>query len=189
MSWWSDLTGVDLNPWKGHFQVGAPHPGEAIQQLPAAISRLPQDVANLANPLGLALAIAIRNGESQAMNGAQGIPPYIIGELQGFFDVGFLQSVWINSFDRNQISLQSEIMIFNDHTGAVTLNNVIVFRYSGNMAQNTLWAHELTHVIQYRTMGIDTFANVYTTNSWILENQAIDNANRFAQTHAPQGFH
>jgi hypothetical protein len=42
-------------------------------------------------------------------------------------------------------------------------------------------AHELTRVQQYRCMGMDIFANVYTTNAWILENQAIDQQSRVAQ--------
>jgi hypothetical protein len=185
MSWFSDLTGVNVDPWKGQFQVGTPQPGQAIQELPGEISRLPQNVANLYNPFGLALAAAIRNGEAQARNGAQSIPMQMFQELSGFFDPGFLQSVLFNSFESSQISLQSAMMIFNNHVGAITLNDVIVFRTNADTIAAELWSHELTHVLQYRYMGIDTFANVYTTNSWILENQAIDNRNRFVQTRNP----
>ena len=187
-SWFSDLTGVNIDPWKGQFQIGTPQPGQAIQRLPDVIRRLPQDVANLANPAGLALAAAVRQGEAQASNGAQPIPPNVYQQLQGYFDPGFLQSVRYNTFDSGVgISLESAVMMLNNDVAAITLNDIIVFRNQNDAQNPVLWAHELTHVIQYRTMGIDTFANVYTTNAWILENQAIDNQNRFAQVLAQRG--
>jgi hypothetical protein len=44
-----------------------------------------------------------------------------------------------------------------------------------------LWAHELTHVVQYKNMGVESFANVYTlTGGSGLEGQARDNANVIA---------
>jgi hypothetical protein len=183
-SWFSDLTGVNIDPWQGQFQIGPPQPGQALQRLPDVIQRLPQDVANLANPLGLALAASVREGEAQASYGARPIPPAIFQQLQGFFDPAFLVGVRYNTFDSASINLQTAVMLLNNDVAAITLNSVIVFRSDADAQNPVLWAHELTHVIQYRTMGIDTFANVYTTNAWILENQAIDNQNRFAQLSA-----
>ena len=41
-----------------------------------------------------------------------------------------------------------------------------------------VWAHELTHVIQYEQLGIETFAFEYSYDFTDLENQARDNASR-----------
>jgi Domain of unknown function (DUF4157) len=179
-SWFSDLTGINIDPWHGQFQIGIPQPGRAIQQLPGEIQRLPQIVANLFNPAGLALAAAVRQGEAQAGNGARPMPANVYQQLQGYYAPDFLQSVRYNTFDSARISLDSAVMMLNNDVAAITLNNIIVFR-NENDAQNVVtWAHELTHVIQYRNMGIDTFTNVYTIQAWILENQAIDMQNRVA---------
>jgi hypothetical protein len=180
-SWFSDLTGVNIDPWHGQFQIGIPQPGRAIQQLPDQIRQLPQTIANLFNPGGLALAAAVRQAEGQAEIGAQPIPPSVYQQLLPFFTPDFLQSVHYNTFDRARITLDTAVLMLNNDIVAITLNDVVVFR-NENDAQNVItWAHELTHVQQYRYMGIDTFANTYSTNAWILENQAIDQQSRVAQ--------
>lgn len=179
-SWFSDLTGINIDPWHGQFQIGIPQPGRAIQQLPGEIQRLPQTLANLVNPAGLALAAAVRQGEAQASNGARPMPAALYQQLQGFYAPDFLQSVRYNTFDSARISLDSAVMMLNNDVAAITLNNVIVFRNEYDAQNPVTWAHELTHVLQYRNMGIDTFANVYTMHAWILENQAIDMQNRVA---------
>ena len=181
-SWFSDLTGINIDPWHGQFQIGIPQPGRAIQQLPSQISQLPQTIGNLFNPAGLALAASVRQAEGQAGFGAQPMPASVYQKLLPFFTPDFLQSVRYNTFDRSRITLDTAVLMFNNDIVAITLNNVVVFR-NENDAQNVItWAHELTHVQQYRYMGIDTFANVYTTNAWILENQAIDQQSRVAQS-------
>ena len=109
------------------------------------------------------------------------MPAAVYQQLQAYYAPGFLQGVRYNTFDNARITLDSAVMMLNNDVVAITLNDIIVFR-NENDAQNVVtWAHELTHVLQYRNMGIDTFANVYTTNAWILENQAIDMQNRVAQ--------
>jgi hypothetical protein len=173
-SWFSDLTGVNIDPWHGQFQIGWPQPGRAIQQLPGEIQRLPQTIGNLFNPVGLAFAASIRQAEGQASWGARPIPANVYQQLQAYYAPEFLQSVRYNTFNTTRISLDSAVMALNNDVAAITVNNIVVFRNEYDAQDPVLWAHELTHVIQYRNMGIDTFANVYTTNAWILENQAID---------------
>lgn len=173
-SWFSDLTGVNIDPWHGKFEIGRPEPGKAIQQLPGEIQRLPQTIGNLANPAGLAFAAAIRHAEGQASWGAKPIPATVYQQLLFNYAAPFLQSVRYNTFGAARISLDSAVMMLNNDVAAVTLDDIIVFRNENDAQNPVLWAHELTHVQQYRNMGIDTFANVYTTNAWILENQAID---------------
>jgi hypothetical protein len=188
-SWFSDLTGVNIDPWHGQFQIGPPQPGRAFQQLPGEIQRLPQTIGNLVNPAGLALAAAVRQGEAQASYGARPMPASVYQQLQAYFAPNFLQGVRYNTFDNARISLDSAVMMLNNDVAAITLNDIVVFRNEYDAQNVVTWAHELTHVLQYRNMGIDTFANVYTTNAWILENQAIDMQTRVAQglNGSPQG--
>ena len=59
--------------------------------------------------------------------------------------------------------------------------DVILFK-SDQVAETDLkiWAHELTHVMQYQRWGVDGFAERYVRDSAAVEQEAIDNANRFA---------
>jgi hypothetical protein len=63
--------------------------------------------------------------------------------------------------------------------GAVTFGEVVVFS-DGTEAQEDieLWAHELTHVVQYETRGIDTFASDYLRDFNGMESEASSNASR-----------
>ena len=63
---------------------------------------------------------------------------------------------------------------------AITLGDVILFK-SERLAETDLkvWAHELTHVMQYERWGVDGFADRYVRDSAAVEQEAIDNANRF----------
>lgn len=177
-SWFSDLTGINIDPWHGQFQIGPPQPGRAFQQLPGEIQRLPQTIGNLFNPAGLAFAAAIRQAEGQASWGARAMPANVYQQLLAFYAPAFLQSVRYNTLDTGRISLDSAVLMLNNDVRALTVNDIIVFRNENEAQDAALWAHELTHVLQYRNMGIDKFANVYTTNAWILENQAYDVQNR-----------
>jgi hypothetical protein len=62
----------------------------------------------------------------------------------------------------------------------MTLGEVVVFK-DDRLAQGDLglWAHELTHVMQYQRWGIDGFASRYVTDSAGLEREARANAERF----------
>ena len=180
-SWLSDFTGVDVDPWAGKVQVGQPQPLQSIQRLPGVIQRLPQDASNLFNPSGLVLAAAIRQAKAQALNGARPIPPNVLQALGPYFPGDVLQSVRYNTFESARITLDNAVMLLNNDVVAITLEDVVVFR-NENVAQNLqTWAHELTHVLQYRSRGIDTFANTYTTNAWVLENDAKDVEARVGQ--------
>lgn len=176
-SWFSDLTGVNIDIAAGRFQIGRPDLG-ALQRLPNI-----QDVISGLNPAGAALAFAVRQAKAQALNGAQPIPPNIYQQLRPFYPPGFLESVRFNVFTRSNVNLANATMMLNSDVGAVTLEDVVVFRLDLDAQMNRLlWAHELTHVMQYRSMGVENFSNVYSTNAWVLENQATDSANRIVNT-------
>jgi hypothetical protein len=62
----------------------------------------------------------------------------------------------------------------------LTLGEVVLFE-TERLAQSDLrlWAHELTHVMQYERWGIDGFADRYVRDGAAVEQEAIGNANRF----------
>jgi hypothetical protein len=173
-SWVSDFFGVNIDIPAGRVQIGTPQPIRGIQALPDVLRRLPGDIAN---PAGVGLAFAIRHAKEQASPSARPMPTYIRQRLQPYFPADILSSVRFNTFVRAQVTLDSAVMMLNNDVAAITLEDITVFR-SEDDAQTDylLWAHELTHVQQYRSRGIDTFASMYTTNSWVLENEAKDHA-------------
>jgi hypothetical protein len=122
----------------------------------------------------------VRQAQAQASYGARPIPASVYQQLQGYLLPTFCRAY--NTFDNARISLDNAVMLLNHDVVAITLNDIIVFRNENEPENAYTWAHQLTHALQYRNMGIDAFANTYTTNAWVLENQAKDNAARFAQT-------
>jgi hypothetical protein len=180
-SWVSDAFGLNVDLAAGKIEFGTPDPVGAIQRLPAAVQRLPQDFANLGNPPGLALAFAVRQAKAQAAFGARAMPPDVYQQLTQYFSPAFLQSVAFNTFSNARITLDSAVMLLNNDVAAITLEDIVVFRNESDAHNPVLWAHELTHVQQYRNRGVDAFANMYTTNAWVLENEAIDTQNRVGQ--------
>jgi hypothetical protein len=185
-SWLSDVTGVNINIPAGSVQIGKPDPG-AISRLPEVISRLPQDLANVVNLPGSALAIAIRNAKAQASNGAVPIPPLIRQRLTPYVSQQILDSVRANINVRG-LTLNAAVMMLNRDVEAITLEDIVVFDTNEHMQTDYVtWAHELTHVEQYRNRGVDTFANIYVTNSWVLENEAYNRATLVAIQVGQQG--
>lgn len=186
-SWLSDLTGINIDVAAGRAQIGRPDPVGAFQRFPEVISRLPQDVANLANVPGSLLAVAVRNAKAQASNGARPIPPQIRQILQPYVPAEILNSVRVN-INVGSLSLNSAVMMLNRDVEAITLEDVIVFDTDEHVQTDYItWAHELTHVRQYRDRGVETFANMYVTNSWVLENEAYSRAAWVAQQVRQQG--
>jgi hypothetical protein len=78
---------------------------------------------------------------------------------------------------------------------AVTLIDVVVFRGPSEATDPSTWAHELTHVDQYRDWGVNSFAVQYVRNWHGVENPAYAKgdgyaswaANQAAQTQSDQG--
>jgi hypothetical protein len=64
---------------------------------------------------------------------------------------------------------------------AITLGDVVLFK-NELVAETDLkvWAHELTHVMQYQRWGVEGFTERYVRDSGAVEREAIDNADRFA---------
>lgn len=117
--------------------------------------------------------------ENAIANGVKPIPTRIHSALLGFFPETLLRKVRFSSGQADSITIPGLAMTYG-HIDAVTLVDVILFQ-DDHAAQTDakLWAHELTHVMQYERWGADGFARRYLENYQAVEKEAIDNANRF----------
>lgn len=175
-SWFSEITGIDIDIPNGTVRIAPPKP----QAIPQMLQHLPQDAAQaLLNPAGNALAVAIRVSRNTAGANAQPIPPAIRAQLAPFFPPQILDRARYNT-SKASLSLPAAINAINEGN-SVTLDDLIVFSDGAAASDPLMWAHELTHVMQYQNMGVEAFANVYTlTGGSDLERQARDMANRIA---------
>lgn len=172
-SWLSKITGVDVKVRSNSssIEINKPQP-EAIGD---AIKHFPNDLKNFLNPAGTALAIAIRDARDNVRPGANRIPANIRNKLSPYFPASILNRVRWKTRSQQGFGLDSIVLKVGD-ADAITLDDTIVFRMgnpaSEDIANLELWAHELTHVLQYQNMGVESFANVYSFNWNGLENQS-----------------
>lgn len=173
-SWLSEITGIDVDLNRGTVSVKPPNPGA----IPQMIQNLPKDVGQvLLNPAAPVLASAIRFSRGQALNrGVQGIPDNIRRELAAYFPPQILDKVRWTTADG--VSIDGMLKNWFNQEGAVTLDEVIVFSSASLTSSVELWAHELTHVLQYSQLGVETFAFQYSYNFNGMEAQARQNASR-----------
>lgn len=128
------------------------------------------------------LAQLIETAREQAIaDGVKPLPPTVYRGLLGYFPPALLQRARFGSGGAGRIALPAMAFSYGDAT-AITLGDVILFR-DERAAQSDLklWAHELTHVMQYQRWGMDGFASRYVEDSGGVEREAYDNAARFAQ--------
>ncbi|MFL5252724.1 MAG: DUF4157 domain-containing protein [Rhodopila sp.] len=127
-----------------------------------------------------ALAQLIEDARQQAIaDGVRPIPPGIYRSLLGYFPGALLQKVRFAGGDAQPLTLPALAFAYGDAV-ALTLGDVVQFK-TERTAQGDLkiWAHELTHVMQYQRWGTVGFAKRYVRDSANVEQEAIDNANRF----------
>jgi hypothetical protein len=126
------------------------------------------------------LARLIETARSQAIaDGVQPVPVGVRRALLGYFPDGLLGKVRYAAGRSDDNALPSLAFGYGD-TAAMTLGDVVVFK-NPLKAQTDLklWAHELTHVLQYQRWGTDGFAERYVRDSKAVEQEAYDNADRF----------
>lgn len=177
-SWLSEITGINVDLNRGRVEINPPNLGA----IPQMIQNLPKDVGQaLLNPAAPALATAIRFSRGQALNrGVQPIPASVRQELALYFPAQLLDKVrWTTA---GGISIDGALRNWFNQEGAVTLDDVIVFSGANLTNDLELWAHELTHVLQYSQLGVETFAFQYTFNFQEMEAQARQNASRVASS-------
>jgi hypothetical protein len=117
--------------------------------------------------------------EAAIANGVRPIPPQIHRALLGYFPEAMLRKVRYASGHADAITVPGLVMTYG-HIDAVTLVDVILFRDDDAARSDArLWAHELTHVMQYERWGVEEFATRYLQDSEAVEQEARDNAARF----------
>ena len=128
------------------------------------------------------LATLIQAGRDSAIaGGVKPVPPQIHRALLGFFPDAILRKARYVSGQADSIGLPGLALTYGDVV-AVALIDVILFRDDHRArADAKLWAHELTHVMQYERWGLDGFARRYLVNPDSVEKEARDNADRFVR--------
>jgi hypothetical protein len=126
------------------------------------------------------LAELIQSAREVAIaNGVRPIPPQIHRALLGYFPEAMLRKVRYASGHADAITVPGLAMTYG-HIDAVTLVDVILFRDDDAARSDAkLWAHELTHVMQYERWGVEEFATRYLQDSEAVEQEARHNADRF----------
>ena len=143
-------------------------------------------LSTLASVLGPALTTVIRQGRDQAYPRGQAIPESIRRTLAPFFSRAVLQKVRYSTKWQDATTGGSlYTLLLGTGAEAVTLVDVIVFRDEQLAADPVLWAHELTHVEQYDRLGIEAFSTQYLQQAWVLEHEAIANANKIKRQLSP----
>jgi hypothetical protein len=106
------------------------------------------------------------------------VPARIVRALNGYFAPDLIALVrW--STGSTALSLPTLTLQYGDVL-AITLIDVVLFRSADDAQWNEkLWAHELTHVMQYRRWGLDGFAARYIADANAVEREAYRNADRF----------
>lgn len=126
-----------------------------------------------------ALQRAIRYSRASARStGTQPIPEQIRAQLEDFFPEHILDDVrW--AYSNQYLDLGTVVTAwYRSHGGAVTLEDTIIYSTPYAASRRFLWAHELTHAMQYDELGLANFARIYVTNPQLLEEQAWENARR-----------
>ncbi len=128
------------------------------------------------------LAQLIETAREQAIaDGVRPLPPTVYRGLLGYFPPALLQRARFGCRGPRRIALPALTFSYGD-AAAIALGDVILFRDErAAQADLRLWAHELTHVMQYQRWGMEGFASHYVEDSGSVEQEAHDNADRFVQ--------
>lgn len=128
-----------------------------------------------------ALGGLIDGARQQAIaDGVRPIPTTVYRSLLGYFPAALLQKCRFAAGGSRTLTVPALAFSYGDPT-AVAVGDVVLFK-NDRVAEGDLkvWAHELTHVMQYQRWGIEGFAERYVRDSAAVEQEAIDNASRFA---------
>jgi hypothetical protein len=140
---------------------GGPGQGEIenwTRQVPAAL----QDAA------AKGLAAWLTSSRDAALDGARPIPPAIRARLTGYIDEAVMDAARFRVGEVGPLNLATIALGYGDAT-AVTLVDVIVFQTEQGAQDTALWAHELTHVGQFRSWGVAGFARRYVADPQAVE--------------------
>ncbi|MBM3482943.1 MAG: DUF4157 domain-containing protein [Alphaproteobacteria bacterium] len=139
-------------------------------------------------PEGKTLAVTslsqvIETAHGLALPHARPIPDSIKATLAPYFPA----TPWVLDKARwvvaEEIGGLTEIIMLNPDVGAMTVNDIVIFRSKDDAESNApLWAHELVHVLQFQALGVDAFAKEYLeTGGRALEKEAEEFGERVRQ--------
>jgi hypothetical protein len=136
---------------------------DAIYDIVRALNEL--QATKLTGPV---LENVLVQGRNIAETGSLPIPPYIRKQLTGYSTEDSMKNVRYRIGNLGSLNLATvpEQVGFAD---AVTLIDVVVFRDAIAAATVSLWAHELTHVDQFRKWGVHGFAVRYAQDWQAVE--------------------
>jgi hypothetical protein len=119
------------------------------------------------------LAATIRFSKAQAeADDLRAIPAHVAKVLKPYFGEELLGEVrWALPDRRPGLGSLLAGWYFRKG-GAVTLGDIVVISDDATADNVWLWAHELTHVQQYRRLGVDGFARAYVADWRGLEEAA-----------------
>jgi hypothetical protein len=144
--------------------------GEAAEQL---------NLQSLSHEAGaLVLEGWILQSFNTSFDSAQPMPAAIKQALTGYIDANILDRVRYQVGVDDILNLAELTIAYGDQvsglqTQAMTLLDLVVFRNDADALNNpALWAHELTHVKQYREWGTHEFALRYVRDPQAVEAQA-----------------
>lgn len=129
---------------------------------------------------------------NSAIGTSQPIPPQIRQALTGYIENDILNRARFKVGDNGILNLAGLTIAYGDRiygreVDAVTLIDLIVFRNSNDAYNNpALWAHELTHVKQFRDWGTRDFSIRYARDSNGVEDQAYAVGNGYNNWKASQ---
>ncbi len=135
-----------------------------------------------------ALAGLIDNARRQAIaDGVRPIPPAVYRSLLGYFPAALLQKCRYTTGCCSPLTLPAIGFSYGDPT-AITVGDVVQFKNErAAQSEMRVWAHALTHVMQYQRWGIEGFAERYVRETEAVEQEAVENAERFTAWFAGRG--
>jgi hypothetical protein len=149
---------------------------------PSPLVALTQTVSALFGP---PLAEAIRSTRDRVYPQGRPIPGALRRQLAPFFPRTVLEKVrYATAWDPTQ-DLLPALFMGNSPKSAMTLGDVILFRDAHGVTDPLLWAHELTHVMQYQQLGVAAFATRYLERGWELEAEAMEKADAIGRQLSP----
>jgi hypothetical protein len=165
---------LPATPSAAQSQPARPTLDDFSRRLLADVQRAGEDLAGetLAQWIIASRADAVRSGVLP-------MPEAVRTRLKGQFPEALLARVRYRVGSANEFSLASNA--FKNRAAAITLDDVVLFRSSADAQGDArLWAHELTHVLQYERWGIRGFARRYTLDHRGVEAEATAREQAFA---------
>lgn len=134
---------------------------------------------------GNPLQVWIQQSRNSAIGTSMPVPPDVRRYLTGYIENDVMNRARYKIGDNGILNAANLTFKYGDNfsgidAAAVTLIDVIVFRDNESANDLSVWAHELTHVQQYRDWGVRDFAIRYARDPNAVEAPAYAVGNNYA---------